>query len=257
MCNRRNEYINNCLTCELYHIKKPELMETTNCVPLCIYSYYYTSYGQYKCINTSYCPEDVNYYIKDLKKCTDNCKKEKEYIYQYGGECIKTCPENTYPNENNICEDNDINSCFKNEREMNSEDISTTELIDLSVKNYVKEFNYTSNHVSFLYNNIYSIIIYKNINCIEKLSINVVKIDFGNCYTKVQQNLNPPSNNEIIIVLIEKLNKNKKLTTSYLFYHPDTGEKINNEIICKDVDIIMKESVISQLNSSNVDLDSA
>ena len=124
-------------------------------------------------------------------------------------------------------------------------------------KNFAKEFYYTTNHVSHFYNSLYSIILYKDENCIESLSINTQKIDFGNCYSKVKNNLNPPSNNKIIVALIEKFNNDKKSTTSYSLYHPDTGEKIDADSICKDEDIVIKESVISQLNDSNVDLNSA
>ena len=89
-CNEGgNEDNNNCLTCETNFRKRPEYSESNNCVTDCFYSYYYTQYGQFKCTNNSYCPEEANLYIKDLKKCTSNCKNEPEYKYQYGGECLK------------------------------------------------------------------------------------------------------------------------------------------------------------------------
>ena len=103
----------------------------------------------------------------------------------------------------------------------------------------------------------YNIVIYKDVDCIEKLSIKVPKIDFGSCYLKVQENLSPPTKNKIVVSLIEKLSSGKKATTSYFFYHPDTGEKIDADTICKDEEIVVKESVISQLNHSKVDLESA
>ena len=102
----------------------------------------------------------------------------------------------------------------------------------------------------------YSIILYKNLDCIEKLSINAPKIEFGSCYSKVESNLNPPTNNKIIVALIEKFNLNKKSTITYAFYHPDTGEKIDADAICKDDEIVIKERVLSQLNDSIVNLDS-
>jgi len=40
-----DEYTNNCLECDVNHIKKPEIPNTTNCVPECSYAYYYTPYG--------------------------------------------------------------------------------------------------------------------------------------------------------------------------------------------------------------------
>ena len=75
------------------------------------------------------------------------------------------------------------------------------------------------------------------------------KVDFGNCYSKILDNLNPPTTDKIIIVLIEKINKQKKSSTTYLFYHPNTGQKIDAATICKGEEIIIKQSVLSQLNN--------
>ena len=250
-----DEYIHNCLTCAINYIKKPETPGTTNCVTECPFSYFYTSYGQYKCSSDNNCPEDKNLYVKELKKCTDDCSKEEIYKYQYGGECIKICPEYTFL-KNNICIDKDINSCVKSESEIESQEVLTTDSIDFNAKNYAKEFNYTNNHVTLFYNSLNSIILYKDINCIEKLSINAPKIDFGNCYSKIENKLNPPTNNKIIVALIEKFNNNQKSTITYSFYHPDTGLKLDVDTICNDEEIIIKESVLSHLNDSEINLDS-
>ena len=252
-----NEYINNCILCANFYIKKPETPGTAGCVTKCEFAYYYTSYGQYKCVNNTNCPEEANLYIKELGKCTDNCRKEGEYQYQYDGKCLKECPKNTIHNENNICLDENSIPCIKSESEIDLREFLTSGSVDYTAKKYSKEFNYTTNHVSHFYNNIYSIVLYKEPNCIEQLSINIPKVDFGNCYEKVQNNLNPPSNSKTIIALVEKLNNNEKSTISYSFYHPDTGDKINAETICKDDNVIIKENVLSQLNESEVDLNSA
>ena len=129
--------------------------------------------------------------------------------------------------------------------------------IDVKAKNYAKEFNYTKKHVSYFHNSIYSIFFYKDSNCIEELSLSVPKVDFGDCYTKIKNNLEPPTIDNIIIAFIEKSNGQKKSTTSYLFYHPETGTKIDADSICKDEEVIVKTSVLSELNNSDVDLNSA
>ena len=59
--------------CNFLYQKTPG---TTNCVTKCSYSYYYTSYGQYKCTIDNNCPDEANLYIKELKKCTNDCSKE-------------------------------------------------------------------------------------------------------------------------------------------------------------------------------------
>ena len=100
----------------------------------------------------------------------------------------------------------------------------------------------------------YYILLYKELNCIEELKINMPKIDFGNCYEKVTSKLDPPTEDKLIIALIEKLNSQSKPTTSYFFYHPETGKKIDAETICKDDEVVVKENVLSQINDTDVNL---
>ena len=71
-----NGDMHNCLTCDINHKKEPGDNKTQNCITECAYYYYYSLYGQYKCTNNSICPEEANLYIKNLKKCTDDCNKE-------------------------------------------------------------------------------------------------------------------------------------------------------------------------------------
>ena len=249
-----DEYINNCLTCDVNHIKKPETPNTTNCVPKCNYAYYFTPYGQYKCTEGNNCPNEAKLLIKEKNKCTNNCKIENKF--EYGGQCLESCPSGTIEKSENKCMDQNDISCIKSESEINLQEFLTTGGVDFNAKNYAIEFNYTTKHVSHFYNNIYSILIYKDSNCIEELSINMPKIDFGNCYSKVKGNLSPPSNDSIIIALVERSNGQKKSSVSYTFYHPKTGIKIDADSICKDEQVVIKESVLNQLNNSETDLNS-
>ena len=254
-----NVETNNCIECDVNYIKKPGYPDipSTNCVAKCFYSYYYTPYGQYKCTNTSNCPPEAPLYVVGESKCTDDCNKEQGHIFQYGGQCHNSCPINTKNDSNNICIDNqDNNSCAKSEAQIDLREFLHNGGIELNAKNYATEFSYTTKHVSLLYNDIYSIIIYKDGNCINELHINMPKIDFGSCYTKVQKNISDTTSDKIVIVLIERFNAQKKSTISYAFYHPITGEKIDAETICKEEVVVIKENVISQLNSTGIDLPS-
>ena len=229
------------MTCDFNHRKRSDKNGLVNCITNCSYFYYYNQFGQYRCTNNSYCPEEVNLFIKDLKKCTNNCNKEEIYKYQYGGQCLSRCPQGTSPNSQKICLMDNVDSCLKSEIEIDLQEFLKNGGIDINAKNYAKEFNYTKKHVSLFYNSIYSIFFYKDSNCIEELSLNVPKVDFGNCYTKIKNNLEPPTTDNIIIALIEKSNGQKKSTTTYSFYHPETGSKIDADSICKDEEVIDKQ----------------
>jgi len=251
-----NGNVHNCLTCDFNHRKRIDKNGIINCITNCSYFYYYNKFGQYRCTNNSYCPEEANLFIKDLKKCTNKCNKEEKYQFQYGGQCLEGCPQDTSPNSQKICLIDNVDSCLKSESEIDIQEFLKNGGIDIKAKNYAKEFNYTKKQVSYYHNNIYSIFFYKDSSCINELSLNVPKVDFGDCYTKIKNKLEPPTTDNIIIALIEKLN-GKKSTTSYLFYHPETGAKIDADSICKDEEVIVKESVLSELNNSDVDLNSA
>ena len=201
-CNEGgNEIINNCLECENNYIKKPDDPSTTNCVINCQYMYYYDSYGQYKCTNDNLCPEEAKIYIQPLNKCTEDCKKETDYRYKYGGRCLENCPEYTSPNDNNICIDQNLNSCIKSDYNIEEKKILDLNEIDINAKNYAEEFSYTTKHVSHFFNNLYSILIYKDLKCIEELSLDMPKADFDSCFNKVIQNLDPPTDDNIIIAI--------------------------------------------------------
>ena len=256
-CNKGgNSENNNCLTCEINYIKKPDYPNSTNCVTECYYSYYYSAFGQYKCTNSSICPDEAHLYIKELKKCTNDCKKESVYKYQYGGKCLFECPQETSPDDNNICKDANVTSCTISDSEIDLQQFLSSGGVDISAKNYAKEFAYTIKHISHYYNSMYSILLYKDINCIDELKVTMPKVDFGDCYNKVKDNLKPPTDDKIIIAIIERENGQKKSTISYNFYHPVTGEKIDADTICKGEEIVIKESVLSQVNNTEVNLDS-
>jgi hypothetical protein len=212
-----NEYINNCILCDYKHIKRPESIGTTNCVPECPFGYYFTNYGQYKCRDKNQCPEEAKLYIKDLKKCTDNCKNENIYKFQYNGECLENCPLNTSSNADKICKDSNPKICSKSETEIDLREFLNEGGIDFNSKNYAIEYNYTDKHISLYYNEIYSIILYKDSNCIKELSINMPTIDFGNCYLKVKNSLKSTTNKNLVIAIIKTTIKEGKSITSYFF----------------------------------------
>ena len=68
--------------------------------------------GEYTCTEYGLCPPQLNLAIEDKKKCVSDCNNDNEFKYQYNGECLSICPENTVPIESsNICLDININKC--------------------------------------------------------------------------------------------------------------------------------------------------
>ena len=249
---------NNCTSCEDNYINEPEFSNSTNCVIKCSYYYYFTTYGKYKCTSFQQCPKNYNYFIAEKKKCIDNCKNDNIYKYLYNGECIKECPNSTESFTNDyICKDRNQNKCQVSENNFTffEEQISERE-IDIFAKNYAKEFNYTDNHISILKNNIYSIIIYKNSECILELSLEFPKIEFGECEKKIK-NINGIKQNLIIVIIIKKRDKlNYKTIDSYYFFDPISGQELPINDICQDESLITQENLMVKLNKDKTDLDS-
>ena len=78
------------------------------------------------------------------------------------------------------------------------------------------------------------------------------KIDLGGCYEKVQKRKNITDN--LIVVIIERYIENENPITSYGFYDPKNGKKINTKEILENETIIIRENILSfpGINSSVV-----
>ena len=142
--------------------------------------------------------------------------------------CLKECPNNTkiFNDEYNICKDIiNKNQCILSENELLLYENITENEINYLVRNYAKEFNYTNNHISKYKNKIYSVIIYKNSDCISQLSLEEPEIDFGDCYIKVKSD-NRINGNLIIVIITKIKDFNYKKIFSYSMYEPIFGDKL-------------------------------
>ena len=256
-CNYKgNGNENNCTTCAMDYIKEPAIEGTTNCVVSCKNFYYYTSYGQYKCSSNPQCPEENNLLIRDKKKCVKSCLKEGDlYIYQYNGECLKKCPSDTKEDENFICRIIEKEVCSKSITQFDLYDFLKEGGVEKIAKTYAKEFIYTDKHISLYKNDVYSIMLYKSTSCITELQLSMPEIDFGECYIKVKAKYNITVS--LIVGIIDKSSSKKSNPiTSYSFYNPITGDKLDTETACKEEVIVVKENLKSLLNDSVSNMDS-
>ena len=215
-----------------------------NCV---VYSdfYYINPYNQYKALDTLQCPEESKYLVRDGDKsyCIYDCKNDEIYKYLYNGVCLKECPPKTR-NINYIC--NEINDeCNLGEITMDEKNNITKESTEILVKTYISEFNYTNKHVSLHKNKKYSIILYKNRECISELSLEMPKVDFKDCYNKVK--LAYGINDDLIIVIINKKDNNNNAQTYFSFFHPLYAQKLDAEEICKEETIKVTQNLTSIL----------
>ena len=245
---------NNCTSCAMDYTDDPEM--EGNCVVLCKNFYYYTLYNQYKCSSSPQCPEEKNLLIRKRRKCIDSCLKDGTYKYQYNGECLEECPPDTKLDTNDyICKVIDKEVCSKSTSQFDLYDFLKEGGVEKIVKTYAKEFVYTDKHISLFKNEVYSIMLYKNAECITELELPMPEIDFGACYTKVQEKNN--ITDSLIIAIIDKIsNKKNNPITSYSFFNPITGEKLDSETACKEEVILVKENIKSLLNDSVSDMKS-
>ena len=248
---------NNCTSCDYDYMKEPEVNNTSNCVVLCKNYYYITSYNQFKCSSSPQCPEESSLLIRDKKKCVQNCLKDGgEYMYQYNGECLKECPNDTKAeNNDNLCKVINEDACSKSDSEFELYNFLKEGGVEKIAKTYAKEFNYTDKHISIFKNEVYSIMLYKNVECISELELQMPEIDFGSCYIKVQKSINITEH--LVVAIIDKRNNKKSNPiTSYAFYNPITGEKLDSETLCKEEPILVKENIKSLLNENVSDINS-
>ena len=246
--NPENHY---CLECDTDHMFRPDESSKDNCITECKYYYYFNYLGQYKCTIYPQCPEEAKLFIKEKNKCLDDCLKDNEYKYQYNGNCLLKCPEDTI-NYNYICRKKVLDICTLSTNEINSINSVANEGAETLVKNYIDEFSYTNNHISQYKsdNNEYNMIVFKNSSCVSNLTLKISEIDFGDCYNKLKDYYNIEG--DLIITIIEnykKLYNNNPMTTFALF-NPTNGEKLNAVEICNNESIIVNEGLLDLLDKN-------
>ena len=241
---------NNCSSCKFNYIFKPELNYTKNCVIRCPYYYYYSLTGEYKCSDNFYCLEFPSFIIENKNKCIYDCKMDEIYKYQYNGECLEICPENTISNN--------LNQCLDAKTEICTLTIKKTKMIGILlnfnhineiVKRFAEEFSYTYNHITQFIADNYRILLYRNISCLSNMNLNSSIIDFGECLNKINfyYNISSP-----IIAVIDRLGKYNNPSTAYGFFNPITGEKINTPF-CQETMIVIKKNISSIYNKEDYD----
>ena len=247
---------NNCTLCDIDHIFEPWKNFSKNCVAKCTF-YYYLSYGQYKCTTLPQCPDESNLLIRNERKCVNSCSNEPVYKFKYNGECIEKCPDDTISDEIEfLCKIPNAEICTESTSEFELYDFLKEGGVEKIAKTYANEFNYTKKHISLYKNEVYSIMLYKEKECISELGLPMPEIDFGICYKKVQT-ANGLKDKELIVGIIDKKSSKKgNPITSYAFYNPDNGEKLDSEETCKEQIIVVKENIKSILNDSVSDIDS-
>ena len=251
-CDKGGDWeINNCKTCKNNYILKPDTNLTTNCVAKCPSYYYYAINGQYKCTENEYCPLNYILLIKEKGKCTNDCKNDDIYKYQYDNQCFKYCPNNTI-NDNFICIDKDKNIATLTETYHKYFDMNTTNKeIDQLAKNYIDNFYYTSNHVSIYKSDNFTLALYKNTETITNLSLPLPKINIDDCLSKIKSEYNIKE--DLIIALeSEKIDKQNDKIISVSVYNPLNRKKIIFNSLCLNDSVIVEEELRTKIK----DLDS-
>ena len=239
---------NNCLDCTLNFIKEPE-NESSNCVEKCKFLYYYNSLNQFSCTEDEQCPIGASLIIRSKKKCINKCINDDIYQFQYNGECLSSCPANTEPTDLKICQISNTVTCSSSEFKLNLTEEIVQENVKLVAKNYANEFYYTENHISRFSNQQFKMILYKNSSYIDELKMNVTKIEYDSCIQQLKIDNNISETKNLIIAVIDLVNGDNPITT-FGFFNPDTGVKLDATKSCSDKNVIMYENIANILNQS-------
>ena len=237
---------NNCLDCALNFIKEPE-NKTSNCVESCKFLYYYNILDQYSCTDDEQCPNEASLIIRNKRKCINRCINDDNYKFQYNGECLFSCPSGTEPKDLNICQISNVATCSSSVFKLNLNETIVQENVKLVAKNYADEFYYTENHITRFSNKNFTMVLYKNSSCIDELKMNVTKIEYDSCIEQLKKDNDISETKNIIIAVIDLVNGDSTITT-YGFFNPDTGEKLDAAKSCSDKNVMMHENILNVLN---------
>ena len=238
---------NNCLSCATNFIPEPE-NRTSNCVESCKYLYYYDSLNQYSCTDDEQCPDEASLLIRPKKECINVCENDNANKYQFNGECLSSCPDWTESNKYGICQIKDINTCTSSDYELDLHNNINQENVKLAAKNYANEFYYTLNHISKFSGLSYNMILYKNSSCVNELNLNITKIEFNSCIEQLKTDNNIDKSKDLIVAVID-IKTNDNPITSFGFFDPESGEKLDASKSCSDKNVIMYENILNILNN--------
>ena len=102
-----NKDNNNCKECKPDFIPLFEPNKEKNCLP-CKFNYYIAD-NSYFCTDSSDCPINHKNIIREKNRCTNKCKNDNIYQYEYNNICLEKCPNGTYYTETvKVCYDNNI-----------------------------------------------------------------------------------------------------------------------------------------------------
>ena len=237
----------NCLECEANYMLRPGNNPNNNCVVFSEF-YYLSPYDEYRPMLNPQCPQVAKYRVNG-KYCIYDCKADKYYKYLYNGNCVENCSliEGT-ENINFICKETDNNKIYINENQIYLDTNDSIGIIQTLAITYAKEFNYTNKHISLYKNEQITVVLYKDVN-INETQLKTPDIDFGNCYDKVINYYNL-TGKKLIKGIIDKNEKNIP-STFYLFFHPETGLKLEVGEICINDTIEIKQNLLSFLDEKN------
>ena len=145
---------------------------------------------------------------------------------------------NTEPKELNICQESNVATCSSSDFKLKLEETIDQDNVKLVAKNYASEFFYTLNHVSRFLSQNFTMVLYKNSSCIDELKLNVTKIEYDSCINQLKKDNNIDESKELIIAVIDILNGDKKIT-SFGFFNPENGEKLDAAKSCSDKSVMM------------------
>ena len=185
--------------------------------------------------------------IRDKKKCVNKCSNDDTYINQYNGECLSFCPSGTEQNILlNLCQIKNVATCSLGNYKLDLEDIIAQENVKLVAKNYAKEFYYTVNHISKFTSKNFTMVLYKNSSCLDELKLNITKIEYDSCIQQLKVDNNISLDKDLIIAVIDIYSSGiDKPITSFGFFHPDTGEKLDAAKSCSNKNVIMYENILN------------
>ena len=252
----------NCIKCKTGYINAPENNTNNKCVLKCDFYYYYDQFNQYSCTENKLCPSIALYKIEEKKKCISSCSLDDTYIYSYGFQCVKECPENTLFNENNNCIDIDLTKCISDTIVSNIDllDLTDNILLDYAFS-YIQDFSYTFNHITRINDRKeeYSIILYKNSSCIDEIFNDIVYFDSKECLKKIKTIYNI---SDLTFEVINYPRKNQTNQIQYFIYNSEDKKKIDLSI-CSDEEISVlfplssrkdiNESLVLELSSMGID----
>ena len=219
-----DENDNKCTSCITGQFLNP--FKIGQCTLICDNDQYFyvDSNLDYICVDE--CPNNYPYLDENSKRCYDDCVNNiNGRVFLYENKCVENCPDDTIIGSGNKCMDGE--NCRKTYFKLKNDISNINDSIPNLINSYMEYYSSNDQHVN-IYKNTnskYTLLIYKNEECINDIKNEINFPDLTDCVNKIKEVNSIPENTLLTILLLSSTSSQ----TEYKIYNNNNNIELSKK----------------------------